>query len=317
MLSIFAIDPQVCQSLEWFRYCVEHCHPERGRAIADLPPGQWCTEALSVIDQCIGDGTFGQIKGHSIKRRLAKIRDRLVHRPGTDWDYLESLWLKNTENEHRRDPFAAIVSPEYEGADDTERKYHPDELDEHVAAWNTPSGMRIPRSPQEFSRAVLPLLVVAKQIHFLDRFFTIDAGNRYTRNYQQIIRDLASSRRNDFPTFTIHCCPNDDVDIRYFEDEFKRLYEKVIPTGKSVTCVVWQVPGEMAAGAHPFHNRYVLTDLCGIMVGYGTDSAKETTDAHDTLQILARDLSHQLLRHSRKRTHPLLAVRKEIIATGV
>lgn len=258
MLSIFAIDPQVCQSLEWFRYCVEHCHPERGRAIADLPPGQWCTEAQKIVDQSIGDGNLGPVKGQSLKRRLDKARDRLVHRPGTDWDYLESSWLKNAEREHRRDPFAAVVSPEYEGADDAERKYHLDELDESVAAWNTSSGVRIARTPQEFNRALLPMLVVARQIHFLDRYFNVDADSRYTRNYQQIIRDLAS-QEDDFPSLTIHCCPNDDIDIGYFEDEFKRLYEKVVPSSKSITCVAWQVEGELERGAHPFHNRYVLT----------------------------------------------------------
>jgi hypothetical protein len=38
----------------------------------------------------------------------------------------------------------------------------------------------------------------------------------------------------------------------YFESEFKHVYEEVIPSSTSVTCVVWQVDGEVETGAHPF-----------------------------------------------------------------
>ena len=144
---------------------------------------------------------------------------------------------------------------------------------------------------------------------FQSPFFT-------TARCAKIIEELAL-QADDFPEFTIHCCPNEDVDLEYFEGEFKRAYERVIPSSKSVTCVVWQVEDEVERGAHPFHNRYVLTNFCGLMVGYGTDSAKEVTDAKDTLQFLAEGVSRDLLRHSQKRTHPMLAVRKKIITIGV
>ena len=111
MLSIFAIDPQVCLNLEWFRYCVEHCHPSKGRAIADLPPREWCDRARDKIDQGVSSQVIQPIMGQSLKRRLNLARNRLVHRPGTTWDYSEPSWLRNTESEHHRQPFSAIVSP--------------------------------------------------------------------------------------------------------------------------------------------------------------------------------------------------------------
>ena len=140
MLSVFALDPAICQRFEWFRYCVEHCHTSKGRAIADLPPGQWCSEALTWINLCVSEGKHGPVKGQSLKRRLDVARDRLVHRPGTTWDYMEASWLRNAENEHRREAFAAVVSPDYTGADHDLNLYHPDELNESIAAWNTRSG---------------------------------------------------------------------------------------------------------------------------------------------------------------------------------
>ena len=62
MLNIFAIDPKICQSLVWFRYCTEHCHPSHGRAIADLPPGQWCQEAKDVVDLAVANRTMRPVK---------------------------------------------------------------------------------------------------------------------------------------------------------------------------------------------------------------------------------------------------------------
>ncbi|OGG46954.1 MAG: hypothetical protein A3F84_21090 [Candidatus Handelsmanbacteria bacterium RIFCSPLOWO2_12_FULL_64_10] len=315
MLSIFAIDPQVCQNLEWFRYCVEHCHPSRGRAIADLPPGEWCRAALGVIEQGVRESRLGSVMGQSLKRRLDMARDRLVHRPGTVWDYMEPSWVRNVEQEHRRERFAAVVSPEYREADEADRKYHPEKLDESVTAWNTPSGIGIQRSPDAFARAILPMLRVAKEIHFLDPHFKVDANSLFTRNYRQIIRDL-TSQCEVFPMFTIHCCPDDDVKLTYFEGEFKRIYEELIPSGKSLTCVLWQVVGVPERGAHPFHNRFVLTDYCGVLVGYGTDSANAATEAPDTLQCLDQAIWHEKLTHSRKRTHPMVTIRKEIKITG-
>ena len=357
MLSIFAIDPQVCQNLEWFRYCVEHCHPSRGRAIADLPPGEWCRAALGVIEQGVRESRLGSVMGQSLKRRLDMARDRLgdrpgtgwgymeaswgrdveqedgrggvgggvsaeerggdrlVQRPGTVWDYMEPSWVRNVEQEHRRERFAAVVSPEYREADEADRKYHPEKLDESVTAWNTPSGIGIQRSPDAFARAILPMLRVAKEIHFLDPHFKVDANSLFTRNYRQIIRDL-TSQCEVFPMFTIHCCPDDDVKLTYFEGEFKRIYEELIPSGKSLTCVLWQVVGVPERGAHPFHNRFVLTDYCGVLVGYGTDSANAATEAPDTLQCLDQAIWHEKLTHSRKRTHPMVTIRKEIKITG-
>ena len=98
MLSIFAIDPGICQNLEWFRYCTEHCQPSNGRVIADFPPGQWHQNAESVIDQLVQELNLPPIKAQSLKNYLKMVRDQLVDRPGTVWtnwsyDYSQSSWI--------------------------------------------------------------------------------------------------------------------------------------------------------------------------------------------------------------------------------
>ena len=90
MLSIFAIDPKICENLDWFRYCTEHCQPSQGRVIADLPSGQWYENANTILDQHVQALNLPPIKVRSLKSCLDMVRGQLVDRPGniwTDWYY--------------------------------------------------------------------------------------------------------------------------------------------------------------------------------------------------------------------------------------
>jgi hypothetical protein len=174
----------------------------------------------------------------------------------------------------------------------------------------------VKRSPRGFTGAILPRLLVVPEIHFLDRGFNVDGDSLYTRNYRAILKELAV-RCEVFPVITIHCCPDVAVDLAYFEGELIRHYANLIPHDKARTCVVWQVSNAVERGAHPFHNRFVLTSLCGAIVGYGTDSPNIATDAPDTLQILDRGLFSRKLQQSRDRKHPLISVRRETQILGI
>ena len=316
MLKIFAIDPKICQNLEWFRYCTEHCQPSQGRAIVDLPYDQWYENAFAIIQ----DLKLSPLEEKSLKRRLDLVRAQLVHRPRTAWtnwydyDFSQFFWITEIEREHQREPFSAVVSPDYAGADDTELKYHPDELNRTVEAWNTPSGVSITRSPGEFVNAILPMLRVASNIHFLDRYFNVDSSSSFTQNYTQIIQDLASYC-DPFPSLTIHCCPdeNDTPDSDYLENELNKHYADLIPTGKSVKIFLWQIKQGITIerGAHPFHNRYVLTNHCGVIVGYGTDSAKTPTHAPDVLQIVDHKIYLALWNQIRDEIFPMVQIEEE------
>ena len=308
MLKIFAIDPKICQTLEWFRYCTEHCQPSQGRAIADLPYNQWYENAFAIIQ----DLKLSPLEEKSLKRRLDLVRAQLVHRPGTAWtdwyydDFSRFSWITEIEREHQRECFSAVISPDYAGADDARQEYHPDELNRTVEAWNTPSGVAITRSPGEFVKAILPMLRIASNIHFVDRFFNVDSNSSFTQNYTQIIKDLAKHRNTpDYPfpsSLTIHCCP--DVPEKITENGLKNHYENLIPKGKSVTVLVWQTTKNVEGHAHPFHNRYVVTNHCGVIVGYGTGSYKKKTDAPDILQIIDHEIYLKLWNQIRDNSNP-------------
>ena len=229
---------------------------------------------------------------------------------------MEPSWVVNAEQEHRRDPFPAAISPDYPEGQNSDRRFHPDDLDESQSAWMTPSGRIISRSRFAFCDAILPVLCVASKIHFLDSRFNIDSNSRYTENYRRIIETLAT-HCEVFPEFVIHCCPDANLNLDDFESELARLYQDVIPIEKSITCVVWKTNIVPSPGAHPFHNRYVITDRFGVVVGYGTDSANSDTEAPDSLQFIDALIHRDLFQRSRNRTHPMVTVRKEIVIPNV
>ena len=151
-----------------------------------------------------------------------------------------------------------------------------------------------------------------QNIHFLDRYFNVDSNSSFTQNYTQIIQDLASYC-DPFPSLIIHCCPdeNDTPDLDYFENELNKHYAHLIPTGKSVMVLLWQIRARrrtIERGAHPFHNRYVLSNHCGVIAGYGTDSAKTATDAPDILQIVDHKIYMELWNQIRDATFPMIHI---------
>ena len=164
------------------------------------------------------------------------------------------------------------------------------------------------------------MLRVASHIHFLDRYFNVDSNSSFTQNYTQIIRDLASYC-DPFPSsLTIHFCPdeNDMPDLDYFENELNRHYADLIPVGKSVTVLLWQTDQDagIERGAHPFHNRYVLSNHCGVIAGYGTDSAKTATGAPDVLQIVDHKIYLELWNQIRDERFPMVSVEHKFEING-
>lgn len=321
MLNVFAIDPEIIRDGEQFRYCTQHCHPSNGRLIADLPPGLWSVMTYEIIKE-LGLRSKEEKK---LKRRLHRVvEEQLIERLGTKWDFLESSWITNAENEHRRDPFSLIISPDYDEADDKELKYPPSELDHEVNTWNTPTGTEITRSPKDFVKAILPMLLLAEEIHFVDRFFNVLDDSLHTKSYKKIIEELAKYYNlfSSFPSLIIHCCPKVEEDYENYLYNFKfglnEHYAPLIPTGKSIKAFLWENKIEKGV-SHPFHNRFVLSNHCGVLVGYGTDEDKQKTSAPDHLQIVDERMYKNLWERIRKAEWPGAEIKKrfEIKKCGI
>ena len=313
MLHYFALDPAICRNLNDFRYCTEHCHPSRGRVIADLPPGQWVSSCAEEIQEALAASELQPIKAQSLKRRLSKLRHRILCRPGDGWSYSEN-WLDDALEEHLKRPYAALVSPKLSG----QAKpgcFHPDELDEETKEWRTPYSLEITRSPGDFAAAIVPLLIPAKKVHFIDKGFSVDEDRNYISSLAEIVDGIVAARE-PFPEIIFHFCP-DKKRESYISGELNDRLVGHIPQDCRFTFRQWTPEDNFInKGAHPFHNRFVLTNFCGVMVGYGCDCARHPTDSPDHLQMLDEEMRVALWRKTEVEGFPGMREENMIVIRG-
>jgi hypothetical protein len=103
------------------------------------------------------------------------------------------------------------------------------------------------------------------------------------------------------------------------ENELNHNLKALLPRGVGLQFFLWRTDGNwVEKGAHPMHNRYVLTNICGLDVGYGLDSARVQTDVEDHLQILDATVYLRLWKRARgEELFPGLEVGEKVVISGV
>lgn len=217
-----------------------------------------------------------------------------VKRPSTFPEI--AVWLKRAAAEHNARPFHAILATK--NPHEQPFVIIPTELIEHShVLWKIPGHDPTPRTPEAIGSAVCPLLRVCRKAILIDPYFDPNK-NRFRLTLQAI---LTSCDTNIFGAERIEVELHTSID-RFFEawekgedrDPLKEtmVYEnfvsdcrnrlpKFIPHGTKLRVVVWK---EKPNGER-LHNRYLLTDLCGVIFGTGSDAA-ENTDSEESDDIV-------------------------------
>jgi hypothetical protein len=106
---------------------------------------------------------------------------------------------------------------------------------------------------------------------------------RYFRSLQAMVQ-LAYDR--PIPTnlmlFEIHS--KTEADYSWYRNELRSRIGSLIPSGCHVRLVLWVDPQDR------FHNRFILTNFCGISIDRGLDESDRGQD-HDDWEII--DESHR------------------------
>jgi len=198
-------------------------------------------------------------------------------------------WLEKAEAEHKQRPFHAIVAME-----------NPRERDFVITAqglvenghelWNIPGTSPIPRTAEEIARAISPLTRLSRHAILIDPYF-----DPTKLKFRQTLAAILSTCRDNV-------CSLDNIQVelhtsidRFFEkwergdnrdpSEESRIYNnfvlesqnrlpELVPAGIQLKVVVWRqkIRGEK------LHNRYLLTNLFGVMFGIGSDEADNPND---------------------------------------
>lgn len=205
-----------------------------------------------------------------------------VRRVGTAYDGTRP-WLENAEAEYARHPFAAIIAmanPRSHAAVLIESAVG----DEGNPLWQRPLAATPPRTPEGMAAVVSALVENCDELHLVDPHFGPEMP-KWRRVLERIL-DLVGSRKSGPPSkICLHC--RSKATLAFFESEADALAAR-IPAGVTLTFKRWS---ERTNG-EKFHNRYLLTDIGGVIFGVGLDagSASQTDDVNlmDAVQFLKR-----------------------------
>jgi hypothetical protein len=269
MLAEFALEPALLHNWDRFQRFVSLFGVAQGRLISRFPR-KW-PELVLAAAKC-GPVEKARIE-EALRRRL---HDRLFPRHH-DWR-VEMTWLANAVLEHGQRPFAAILAA-------TNPTGHSDIVDaSDLDVTALPDKLRagpsklVVRSAVEMAAAVRVLLQFSKKIVLMDRNFAPNS-RRFRDPLSEMLMCLldrhGNPRRVEVELHFGHRVLEDAPD---FKASCEAHLQDEIPSGMQLTVVQWN--------HYDLHNRYILTDHGGVMIGEGLDEANTTSSRPDDTLVL-------------------------------
>ena len=284
MLREYAVDPQAIGS-NWqtFRYLIEKFGFDRGRLISQFPK-HWLRE---VYTASVG---FTELQRKRVEVLLTHAKKYKVVRFARDYDPQLGGWLDNALAQHATIPFHAIISETKPARHDA--VLLADEVDDLHPLMDAPHTWLVPRVG-EIARAMAPMLIAARTLLFVDRYFDISS-----RRYQDTLKeclDVVQLGGSGLLQCEIHYYEDDrKPTVAYIEQNARRWLRGVIPRGMTVALYRWQ---EKENG-EDFHARDLLTEFGGINVESGFSAEGEQQSVR--LTLLSFDIAQSKLEELRR-----------------
>ncbi len=168
-------------------------------------------------------------------------------------------WLENAEREYDRKPFAGIVAS-------ANPRHHAGVLVEHQLGEGNPQWeckLGAARTPEALALTLSAMLTNCRQLHLVDPHF-----NPQKDRHRLVLEALMNVVAGNGPSpdvIRVHC--SDGCSLRFFEQEAAKMASG-LPVGVTVEFVRWSEK----RGGEKLHNRYVFTELGGVMFGVGLDA---------------------------------------------
>jgi len=275
MIHEYALEPELV--LTWVdrrvgRYFIEKFGVGQPRIVARYPK-QW----KKLVWEMFSGGS--EIDRKRLEELIERLSETMVKRQALPWDP-DRTWVENAGDEHARVPFHAILARTNPGA-------HPevlaaDEIDDATRLWAVPRGRTTARTATEMAGAVASMLRIADVVVFVDPHFGPE-NPRHRRPLEAFLRAAVDARPGELPRrLEVHCSADRGASEEFFRNECHDRLPRCIPRGVRLNMVRLR----QRADGERLHNRYILTNLGGVIFGVGLDEghAGDTDD----IQLLDR-----------------------------
>lgn len=204
-------------------------------------------------------------------------------------------WLAAAQREHGHFPFGGIIvrsAPQRRAYLIEANRFG----EEDFPAWNPPAPP-VQRQPKQLASALAPLLRSARGLHFVDPYFDANVPAFFDPMREYLT--TAQQRRDPADLFVeIHFAVRREeldqvarikqravTELEVAQEKIEACRSKLLPLlqpGIPLRAFAWSEKVEKP------HNRYVLTNIGGILVGTGLDSGRAAGHTDD-LAILSKE----------------------------
>ena len=265
----YAVEPEtIGSSWENFRYLFEKFGFQNGRLISRFPK-KW--ERL-VIDAALA-ANVRDVAHTRIVEMLRQKKRTVFIRTGRNYDSELQSWLSNALSSHERTPFRAIIAQEECNEDEVVTL---DELREDHPLMEVPTSRDIPRNAPDIAEACFQLLCAAREIDLVDPYFDLsNRGENYIEPLALMMQSLHEAGKKNVK-IRIHYRDNDSrPNEGYILQNVGNWVDGIIPPGYELHLYVWQERNN----GEDFHDRYLLCDCGGMMVGAGFAASRAQDNA--------------------------------------
>lgn len=277
MIHEFAIDPSSVAS--WldaadFRYFVKELGVGSPR-VASRFPKNWARK----VYESVNAKSVGDIKMRRLEELITRLKKPCVIRGGGNW-LAENDWIDNAVTDHGRCPFRAIVSDK--GPSNVAAIHSPSTI-ASAGQWNCDRDVVVNRKANDLAECLAPLLRNAGKIVIVDPWFSA-SSHKHTRSLRAIAARAASPRPGaPLECILIRTKATTGGPVENFKADCQDKLPRLLPEGLKlrVTRLKERDDGET------LHNRYVLTEIGGVRMGYGIDEGSK--GATDDLSVMSEE----------------------------
>lgn len=293
MISEYALEPRtLVDQAEGAPFLFRDFSDHPGRILSQYPR-RWGRMVWQAFDESRHAADAGNRK--RIEELLARIQRQSVRRPGGLMDL--DAWLVNTEAEHERRTFRAILA-----------QANPRNLDhvlslgqllnEECPSWNCPRDLSILPTADTIARTMASLLECSREVILVDPYFS--ARNNYREVLKAIAGTIWSERALHDCTLQIVANPGGpsntdgrDRIINHVKSAMERSFPSRLPRGKRVSVRFCHA----RENGKPFHDRYVLTNIAGVQFGQGlAEDLNPESQARRNLHLMETPMVQELWR---------------------
>ena len=272
MIYEYALEPELVASLterSEARYFYESFGLGQPRLVSHYPK-RWKALVWDAFQKSSSGSSPVQRK--RMEELIERLSEVMVRRRDVFWNGGRP-WLENAEQEHDRKPFRGIVA-QANPRNRAEVLVGKDLDEQSFPRWAAPRGAIVPRQARQMADLVLPMLRCCGVAIFVDPHFGPENA-RHRRPLEALLEALVDGRP-DLGSLRVEVHTEVKSTTDFFKSTCESRLGRYIPVGLSVKFRRWttRLAGET------LHNRYILTDLGGLIFSHGLDEGEpgETDD---------------------------------------